>query len=311
MEIKNFEDASTATEQMFADDQLSLMDVPVEETPEPSMEPPVEPEPPAALAEPVTETPAEPAPADPTATAAQVAETAAQTAADLSAELEAAHARIAELEGQNAELSKQNAETVVEEVLTPPTIDFESLAFADEATRKAAQEKYIADTAEYNRKMFMRDHADDLAYAREGRMDRELNELAESLNDHAQFAGIVEMLPQIKTIIAQNPLLSAENVSSEEKLAMAYLMAKGASGVNNPPTPPKEPTTEELMAMYNGNSAFQEMVEKQRLEQIKNSQQVPPLSASSGAANAALNIQEKPKTFEEASRRTREMFGDM
>ena len=49
--------------------------------------------------------------------------------------------------------------------------------------------------------------------------------------------------------------------------------------------------------------------EKKRLEKIQGSQQVPPFSSSSGAVNAALAIQEKPKTFEEASQLVRKMFG--
>ena len=63
------------------------------------------------------------------------------------------------------------------------------------------------------------------------------------------------------------------------------------------------------MELYDKNPTFQELVEKKRLDAIKQSQQVPPFSASSGAVNAALNIKEKPKTFEEASERTRKMFG--
>ena len=78
--------------------------------------------------------------------------------------------------------------------------------------------------------------------------------------------------------------------------------------MNTPPPAAKEPTAEELMEAYNSNLTFRDMVEKQRLEQIKQSQQVPPFSASCGAVNAALDIKEKPKTFEEASMRTREMF---
>lgn len=100
----------------------------------------------------------------------------------------------------------------------------------------------------------------------------------------------------------------------DEKYINAYAMAKGINSINNPPAPPeepKEPTVDELMELYNTNPAFQEMVEKQRLGVIKQSQQVPPFSASSGAVNAALNIKEKPQTLEEASRRTREMFGQM
>jgi hypothetical protein len=70
----------------------------------------------------------------------------------------------------------------------------------------------------------------------------------------------------------------------------------------------KEPTVEELMTMYNNNPAFQELVEKQRLEAIKQSQQVPAMSASSGAASAVLNIKEKPQTLEDASKRSYEDF---
>ena len=61
--------------------------------------------------------------------------------------------------------------------------------------------------------------------------------------------------------------------------------------------------------MYNNNPAFQELVEKQRIDTLKQSQQVPPFSASSGAVNAALNIKEEPKGWDDASKRTRAMFG--
>ena len=67
--------------------------------------------------------------------------------------------------------------------------------------------------------------------------------------------------------------------------------------------------TGEYMELYNKYPEFPEMVERQRVEQLKDSQQVPPMSSSSGAMNAALNIKEKPKTFDEASERTRKMFG--
>ena len=97
----------------------------------------------------------------------------------------------------------------------------------------------------------------------------------------------------------------------DEKYINAYALARGINQIKNPPPPPeeqKEPTVEDLMTLYNNNPAFREMVEKQRLEEVKQSQQVPPMSASSGAVNAALNIKEKPQTLEEASRRTREDF---
>ena len=62
------------------------------------------------------------------------------------------------------------------------------------------------------------------------------------------------------------------------------------------------------MAMYNANPEFQQMIEKQRIDALKDSQQVPVMSASSGLTNAALNIKEKPQTMDEASERARAMF---
>ena len=129
-----------------------------------------------------------------------------------------------------------------------------------------------------------------------------------------ELAGIKDMLPQLDRIIANNKWLSSDDMPMDEKYINAFAMARGINSINNPPAPPepaKEPTSEELLALYNNNPAFQELVEKQRLETLKQSQQVPPFSASSGAVNAALDIKEKPQTLEEASKRTREMFRDM
>ena len=65
---------------------------------------------------------------------------------------------------------------------------------------------------------------------------------------------------------------------------------------------------EELMKYYDSNPEFQQMIEKKRLDDIKQSQQVPAMSASNGAVNAALTIKEKPTTWDDASQRTRDMF---
>jgi len=124
-----------------------------------------------------------------------------------------------------------------------------------------------------------------------------------------ELAGINDMVPQLDKIIANNKWLQSEDMSIDEKYINAYAIARGVNAINTPPEQPKELTSEELMELYDKNPTFQELVEKKRIEAIKNSQQVPPFSASSGAVNAALNIQEKPKTFDEASERTRRMFG--
>ncbi len=327
-----FDEASAATEEMFASEQLSLADVPPanEENPPaeseqgaenpPAEETPAE-TPPTGTEEPPAEQPGTETPPSIIEQAAQTAEVAAQAAADKDAELqeirqqlEAERQRNAQLQGTIDEMSRQNTEEIIEDALTPPTLDINGLAFADEDTQKAAMAKYAQEMSAYNKQEFMKEMSPAIEFAKKGMRDAEKTEVIEALSHIPELAGIKDMLPQLDRLIANNQWLSSDDMPMDEKYINAFAMAKGINSINNPPAPPepaKEPTPEELLALYNNNPAFQELVEKQRLDTIKQSQQVPPFSASSGAVNAALDIKETPKTLEDASRRTREMFGAM
>ena len=248
--------------------------------------------------------------------AAQTAEVAAQVAAEKDAELqqvkqqlEAERQRSAQLQGTVEELSRQNEQEVVEEALQPPELDIGSLAFADEETVKAAQAKYAADLYAYNRKAFEKEFAPVIEQANEAKYAKEKSEVIAALSQVPELKGIDGMLPQLDRIIANNKALSSNDIPMDEKYITAYAIAMGVNSMNTPPVQQKELTSEELMALYNNNPEFQEMVEKQRIEQVKQSQQVPPFSASSGAVNAALDIKEEPKGWDDASKRTRAMFG--
>lgn len=250
--------------------------------------------------------------------AAQTAEIAVQVASQKDSQLQQAQAMIEALKQQNQqlqgtidEMSRQNTEKIMEDAISPPTLDINGLAFADEETVAAAQAKFAADMAAYNRRQIMGELAPAIEYAKAGMREKEKAEAISALSKIPELAGIDDMLPQLDRIIENNKWLQSEEMPMDEKYINAFAMAKGVNSINTPPPAPKEPTAEELMELYNANPAFQEMIEKQRLEQIKQSQQVPQFSASSGAANAALNIKEKPQTLEEASKRTREMFGSM
>lgn len=325
----NFDEANAATEDLFAQAQLSLDDVPTvnEETPQNNEEPTGNP---PTLEEdtPVNEN-GEPTGNPPTAEtqqfnvdeAAQTAELAAQVASEKDGQLQQALNDIENLKQQNQqlqgtidELSQRNAENIVDEALTPPTLDINGLAFADEATQQAAMAKFAQDMSEYNRKQLMQEMSPALEYAKKGMREAEKTEVLEALSQIPELSGIKEIVPQLDRLIENNKFLASDDMPMDEKYINAFAMAKGINSINNPPAQPepeKEPTPEELLEFYNNNPAFQELVEKQRLEAIKNSQQVPPFSASSGAVNAALNIKEKPQTLEEASKRTREMFSGM
>lgn len=310
-----FDEASAATQDLFENEQQSAANVENEEIPvaadEQSAEASLDEE---AASEPQTSI----QPSDDIGQAAQTAELAAQVASEKDGQLQQALSEIEALKQQNQqlqgtidEISSRNAENVIEEAMTPPTLDLNSLAFADEETQKSAMAKYAEDMSAYNRSQIMKELSPALEYAKKGMREEEAKEAVSALSQIPELSNINEMLPQLDKIIANNKWLQSDDMPVDEKYINAYAMARGIDTINNPPKPPKPPTTDELMELYNSNPAFRELVEKQRLEEIKQSQQVPSFSASSGAVNAALNIKEKPQTLEEASRRTKEMFGGM
>ena len=142
--------------------------------------------------------------------------------------------------------------------------------------------------------------------AKRGKLEREKTAVIDALSKVPELEGIENLIPQMDRIIANNIALQSDDIPLDEKYINAYAIARGVSAIN---TPQKEPTAEDLMRLYEENPEFQELIEKKRLEAVKQNQQVPPMSASNGAVNAALNIKEKPKSWEDASERTKKMFG--
>ena len=311
--MKAFEDARTATEEMFEnDDQITLEDAiqaqEAEEQPSEAVETQTE------DVDPIEEQAAEENAA--LEDAVNTAEIAAQAAQEkdmqlqqVMQELEALKAQNQQMQGTIEELSKQNEENLIEEAMQMPTLDVNGLAFATEEEIAQKQAEYAQQMAEFVKAGVMKEVSPFVEQAKEGIYQKEKNEALSALSQVPELQGINDMLPQLEKIIANNRWLQSDDMPIDEKLINAYAIARGVNAINTPPEEPKELTSEELMELYDKNPTFQELVEKKRLDAIKQSQQVPPFSASSGAVNAALNIKEKPKTFEEASERTRRMFG--
>ena len=310
--MPNFDEAIRATEEMFAQEQEQTI---------PEETPPVEEQPPVATEEvPTEEVVAEdPVVQETQATlndAVQTAEVAAQAAQEremqiqqLMADMEALRTQNQQMQGTIEELSRKNEEHLIEQGMLPPELDIDGLAFADKDTQKAEMAKFAEALSAYNRQSILKELEPTLAFAKKGMQEAEKAEILTALSQVPELVGINDMLPQLDRIIASNRWLQSDDMSMDEKYINAYAIARGVNAINTPPEQPKELTDEELMELYDKNPTFQELIEKKRIEAIKNSQQVPPFSASSGAVNAALNIEEKPKTFEEASERTRKMFG--
>ena len=310
--MPNFDEAIRATEEMFAQEQEQTI---------PEETPPVEEQPPVATEEVPTEEVVveDPVVQETQATlndAVQTAEVAAQAAQEremqiqqLMADMEALRTQNQQMQGTIEELSRKNEEHLIEQGMLPPELDIDGLAFADKDTQKAEMAKFAEALSAYNRQSILKELEPTLAFAKKGMQEAEKAEILTALSQVPELVGINDMLPQLDRIIASNRWLSSDDMSMDEKYINAYAIARGVNAINTPPEQPKELTDEELMELYDKNPTFQELIEKKRIEAIKNSQQVPPFSASSGAVNAALNIEEKPKTFEEASERTRKMFG--
>lgn len=304
-QLQTFNDASAATENLFDEgEQLSIEGI--ENLEQDTEETPVEETPATENTDPTTEN------VDPvTENAVQTAEIAAQTANEKDQQLQQVLGELNALREQNetlqqtiSQMSDQQKENLIEEVM--PVLDISNLAFDDEETIQAKQIEFANKMAEYVKGNMMKELEPFVAQAKEGMYEKEKSEVLTALATIPELEGIEGMLPQLDKIITNNKALSSPDVPIEEKYITAYAIAKGVNSMN---TPEKELSAEELMELYESNTDFQELLEKKRLEQVQEGQQVPPFSASSGAVNAALNIKEKPKTFEEASKRTREMFG--
>lgn len=256
--------------------------------------------------------------------AVNAAETAADAALDLNEQLNQLKEQNSQLMQQNSQLqegfsalknqmnqmSEQQKEAVVDSVyqeqVKKPVIDLAALAFADEAEIKQKQDEYAEAMAQYVKRGVMDELSPFVDEAKRGRLEREKKNVIDALSKVPELAGIEELLPQMDRIIENNVALRSDDIPLDEKYINAYAIARGVNSIN---TPQKEPTAEDLMRLYEQNPEFQEMIEKKRLEAVKQNQQVPPMSASSGAAGVALNIKEKPKSWEDASERTRKMFG--
>ena len=302
----NFEEASEQAQNMFAQNaEEQLGDAPVN---------PDEQQPTAPEGEPTQEQTTEPLPEQADAPIPENV----SPAVDMNTQQMLQQRQIQQILEENQQLRHTNEElqkTITQqsdeqegkiEEMALPTLDLSNLAFDDAETIAQKQNIYAQQMADYVRRGVMSELAPYLAEAKQGMEHKQQESLLESLEQMPEFKEIRGSLPQINRIMEQNSNLFASDAPYEDKIIAAYAIARGANAIHTPPK--AAPTTDELMAMYNANPEFQQMIEKQRIDALKDSQQVPVMSASSGLTNAALNIKEKPQTMDEASERARAMF---
>lgn len=318
MPIETMDDAMQSARALFAETEIennqpAVEDVPAEPIAEPATEPiqdgaGVEPTPMESATEPT----ADPA-SEPMLENAVAAENAAQVAAQQTAQSEAKDAeieRLRRLSEQQASLieqmSNQQREAIVEEAMEPPAIDLSAIAFDDEASAQQRLAEFTRDMGEYQRKVLLKEMQPYLDQAKAGMVEKEKAQLFAELASDNRFSGMQGMAPVLDNIIANNPELFSDDMPTDKKYVAAYAIAKGIESINAPE--PKDPTAEELYELYKKNPELQSMIEQDRIEKIKASQQVPNMAASAGAANAALTIKEKPKNMKDAGEAARKLF---
>lgn len=232
-----------------------------------------------------------------------------QALSDMQLQMRQANEALQAMQKREQQASDLQKQAIMQQTLEMPSLDMSELAFADEETAAQMQQAYADQMAKYVRGQVMREFEPYIKEANEARAAKQRDEIINALADDEAFSGIKESAPQILRLIGNNAAKFSPDLSEEEKIAMGYILSRGVDAIQSPRPEKRQPTMEELMQLYESNPEFQAAVEQKRIDSIKGSQQVPPMSASQGAANAALHIKEKPKSFDEAREGVMRLFG--
>lgn len=221
----------------------------------------------------------------------------------------------AQLQNMVHELSEKNKEKVVEETIEMPVLDIGRLAFEDEDAIRDAQLQYAQQMGDYIKAVnkedlqsFRQQLQPLLDEAKRGEIAREEQAFVDSVSQYPEMADLGDLMPAMRNLMERAPIFNGGDASTNERLMSAYIMQKGIDAITHPPEEPKAPTVEELMGIYDSNPDFRAAVEQKRIAAVKDGMQVPPSAASSGAANAALQIKDAPKNFDDADEIVRGLF---
>lgn len=203
--------------------------------------------------------------------------------------------RLTDLITQQNSTQEQAIVEQMNEAPAPPVFDWEGIMYDDDNARQQKFEEFQAKRDEYLTNKIMSQLAPTLDYASKLQHRTERDDMIAQIKDIERFRGIDKMLPQIEHIMERNPEMYKGDMV--DNYVNAYLVARGMEALD---TPPKTFSAQELVDMVRNNPEAADLFEKQRIAALQNNQSVPAMSASSGAGNAALNNNERPKNFDEA-----------
>lgn len=227
------------------------------------------------------------------------------------------------LQTQNQELMKviqqmssQQQERVVETATEPqmPELALPELnidyTYDDEETIKGKHRDYTQRLLEYAKEDAKRDVLRELApiidASRQGLNERRRSDAVNMLSNMPELQGFNDSLPILNQMLDNNKIFSAAaDAPLEDKYVMAYFITKGMDAVKNAG---KQMTPDDFIKLYQQNPEYERAINAFKLGQVKPNQEIPSMSASSGAVNAALNMPEKPKNFDEANEMIKNLF---
>lgn len=235
--------------------------------------------------------------------AVETAQNAVNVAQQKSADYEAVKDENAHLKALLNETRVSNQETVEELTNSVPVLNLSDIAFIDEeevAKRSTEYTRQVMDYAQRNAEAnILKKIEPIISKAQQAAELQEQAEVLNVLNTIPELSGISNMGNELSKIINSTRALQNPELSTEEKYITAYTILQGANGVNNRS---KQPTFEEFVEMYDKTPELQNLIEQKRADKLKESQQVPNLSPSNGAGGVALNIPNKPKTFDDVKK---------
>lgn len=196
---------------------------------------------------------------------------------------------------QSMTQQSQETKAQLEDALEPPTLDIDGMMYDDDATRQRKQSEYNTAMFEYNRKKLMQEIQPMVDSYRQQQRDGEMQASIANLHNLPgvgnRFDDVAADIPQT---IRSIPALA--NMAPNEAVPLAALIAKGRAATNAQAKTPEQ-TAEEIFA----NTEVMKLLELKRANQLRENQNIPPMSASQGAMSTApLNVTPKPETVQDA-----------
>lgn len=197
------------------------------------------------------------------------------------------------------EISEERTEEIEGE--TVPEFEIEGLTFMDPDEQKKAFSDFAKQIAEYSRRSTLQAISPLIERSQNAIQNQEEQSIFDELRGTEEFKDIDNLTPQIRKIMENNAVLKNGEFTPEERIATAYLIAQGVENQNRKAKSETAMSKDEFLKMIDDNPEYSQYINERNIERLKNNENVPRFSATSGAGGASVNLKERPKTFSEAN----------